>query len=586
MRASQGGGDQVPPFSRGFFQGEGRIARIGDGSIGGKAQGLASIDAALLEHFGAGRSDDLAVGIPRMVVLATSIFDKFMDRNRLWDLALSDEPDDQIALAFQRAVLPTEILGDLQSIVEQVRVPLAVRSSSRLEDALFRPFAGVYATKMIPNNQPEARVRFLRLTEAIKFVYASTFLRSAKSYIRATDHESRDEKMAVILQEVVGRRHGDRYYPDVSAVARSFNFYPIGRSRPEEGVVNLALGLGKTIVDGGLSWPYSPARPKAPPPFGSTRDLLEQTQLDFWAVNMGRPPAFDPTKEVEYLIRADLQAAEYDGTLRYVASTLDERSGRVVPGVGADGPRIVNFAPLLVMNELPLNQTVRELLEVGEQQVGQPVEVELALGIDRQRAQPAQLGFLQVRPMVVTDTLVEVTDQDLQGEGLVVGSRHVMGNGVLDSILDIVFVDPDRFETKLTQTIARELESLNGKLFERRTPYLLIGFGRWGSSDPWLGIPAEWGQICGAKVIVEATLPSINIEPSQGSHFFHNITSFDVSYFFVHHERDVGIDWEWLTSLPVAERTEHVRHVRAEEPLSVKVDGRTGRGCIRRRPSS
>jgi hypothetical protein len=389
--------------------------------------------------------------------------------------------------------------------------------------------------------------------------------------------------MAVILQEVVGARRGERYYPDVSAVARSFNFYPVGRSRPEEGVVNLALGLGKTIVDGGLSWPYSPTRPKAPPPFGSTRDLLEQTQLEFWAVNMGRPPAFDPTKEAEYLVRADLQAAEYDGTLRYVASTLDERSGRVVPGTGADGPRIVNFAPLLVLNELPLNPAIRQLLELAEEQVGHPVEIELALTIARRGGGPSELGFLQVRPMVVTDTMVEVTSDELRDDEVVIGSERVMGNGVVDSIQDVVFVHPDRFEAKHTQAIAKELEAFNAKLFSRDVPYLLIGFGRWGSSDPWLGTPVDWGQICGARAIVEATLPSINVEPSQGSHFFHNITSFDVSYFFVHHERDVGIDWDWLTSLPVVEERAFVRHVRLEHPLHIKVDGRSGRGCVRRR---
>jgi hypothetical protein len=583
MRASEEGGNGVPPFSRSFFQSDERIARIGTGSIGGKAQGLASIDRVLAERLGDPSSQGIWIAIPRLVVLAASVFDKFMERNNLWDVALSDEPDQQIALAFQKGVLPTEVLGDLQAIVDQVRVPLAVRSSSRLEDALFRPFAGVYATKMIPNNQPEARTRFLRLTEAIKFVYASTFFQSAKSYIRATEHESGDEKMAVILQEVVGARHGERYYPDVSAVARSFNFYPVGRSRPEEGVVNLALGLGKTIVDGGLSWPYSPTRPKAPPPFGSTRDLLEQTQLEFWAVNMGRPPAFDPTREAEYLVRGDLQAADYDGTLRYVASTLDERSGRVVPGTGADGPRIVNFAPLLVLNELPLNASIRQLLELSEEHVGHPVEIELALTIARRGGGPSQLGFLQVRPMVVTDTMVEVSSEELRDDAVVIGSERVMGNGVVDSIQDVVFVHPDRFEAKHTQAIAKELEALNAKLFSRGLPYLLIGFGRWGSSDPWLGTPVDWGQICGARAIVEATLPSINVEPSQGSHFFHNITSFDVSYFFVHHERDVGIDWDWLTSLPVVEEREFVRHVRLEHPLHIKVDGRSGRGCVRRR---
>jgi hypothetical protein len=572
--------NEVPYFTRAFFTSGESFSRIGDGELGGKARGLlfgkSTIDSKLdHEEF-----PSLAVAIPTSTVLTTDVFDAFMERNSLWGVALSDSPDDRIGHAFQEGDLPVEFLGDLRALIEQVHSPLAIRSSSLLEDAMFRPFAGVYQTKMIPNNQPDPDARFRKLVEAIKFVFASAYSKGAKSYLRATDRTVADEKMAVIIQEVVGDRHFDRFYPQVSGVARSHNFYPMGSVKPEEGVVSLALGLGKTIVDGGVSWSYSPAHPKAPPPFASASDQLKNTQLEFWAVNMGEPPEYDPIAETEYLVKADLQAANLDDSLRFVASTYDAQGERIVLGTGRDGPRVLNFAPLLDLEEFPLNRIVKRLLSACETEMGTDVEIEFAVTFPSGKDEPARFGFLQVRPMVVPEEMVEITDDEMSAPTVLLASDRVMGNGIEETIRDVVFVKPESFEARFTTTISDQLERLNLTLMSEDRPYLLIGFGRWGSVDPWLGIPVKWGQICGAKAIVEATLPDMNVEPSQGSHFFHNISSFQVSYFSVHHERKPNIDWNWLKIQKTVAETEHIRQVRSEAPLRIKVDGRTGRGAI------
>jgi len=579
---SQGGFSkrELPRFNRELFESGESLARIGGGELGGKASGLVSVREVLRDRVDAEAFAWVSVGIPAMVVLTTEIFDLFMDRNDLADVARSDSPDDRIAHAFQQAELPVEIVGDLKALIDQIHLPLALRSSSLLEDALYHPFAGVYATKMVPNNQPDPDTRFRRLVEAIKFVWASTYFRAAKNYKRAIQSASADEKMAVIVQEVVGLRHGDRFYPDVSGVGRSYNFYPAARARPEEGVVNLAVGLGKTIVDGGVSWAYSPAHPKAPPPFGSIGELLKNTQTGFWAVNMGRPGEYNPIAEDEYLCEADLAAAEYDGALSWVASTYDPASDRLSPGIGARGPRVLNFAPLLVLERFPLNDLLRHLLSVCEQALGVEVEIEFAAAFPRREQDPVRLGFLQVRPMVVSAEKVELDEADLGGPDLLLASARTMGNGVVDTIRDVVYVRPELFEAGRTREIAGEIEKINAALMDEARPYLLIGFGRWGSSDPWLGIPVDWGQICGAKVIVEATLPRMNVEASQGAHFFHNITSFRVCYLTVHHAQEPGIDWDWLAGRPAVRETARVRHVRLERPLLVKVDGRSSRGAV------
>jgi hypothetical protein len=572
----------LPVFDRNFWDGTFRFTRIGSGSLGGKAGNLVFIKDLLAQAVDAGQFPGFEVNVPTMAVVATDCFEEFIRRNHLDELRVAQLSDDRIGHAFQKADLPVELLGDLRALSLQVKTPLAIRSSSLLEDALDRPFAGVYATKMIPNNRFEADTRFRRLTEAIKFVYASTYFREARDYIKTTGHDPKEEKMAVIIQEVVGLRHGDRFYPNLSGVGRSFNFYSISPARPEDGVVSLALGLGKTIVDGGISWTYCPAYPKKPPPFDSITELLRGTQTKFWAVNMGKPPAFDPVSEVEYLVHADLKDAEADDTLRYVASTFDPSRERVIPGTGSRGARILDFAPLLILEQAPLNAVVQRLLRAAEQDLNAKVEIEFAATIDQRRGEPVKLrlGFVQVRPMVVSNETVEVAAEDLSSPDVIVASGMVMGNGIEYGIEDIVYVRPENFSCMRTAEIAMEVGAINRVLVEEQRPYLLIGFGRWGSSQPSLGIPVDWSQISGARTIVEATLPEMNVELSQGSHFFHNLSSFRASYFMLKHDGPFSINWGWLNQQPVVSETELVRHLRLATPVLVKVDGRTARGVV------
>ena len=572
----------LAPFDRNFWDGRFCFTRIGTGALGGKAGGLVFIKDLLAEAVDPAHYPNIEVNVPTMAVIATDCFDDFIERNRLGELAFDELPDDRIGHAFENADLPAELLGDLRALSMEVKTPLAIRSSSLLEDALDRPFAGVYGTKMIPNNQFDADTRFRRLIEAIKFVYASTYFREARDYIRTTGCCPSEEKMAVIIQEVVGQRHGDRFYPDLSGVGRSYNFYATHPARPEDGVVNLALGLGKTIVDGGITWTYSPAYPHKPPPFASVSEMMRGTQTEFWAVNMGKPPAYDPISEVEYLQRSDIKDAEADDTLRFIASTYDPTRDRVIPGTGMRGPRILNFAPLLQLEQFPLIALIRVLLQKAEESLKAKVEIEFAVTIEQPRNQPAKLrlGFLQVRPMVVSKEVVEVTGADLSSLAAIVASDMVMGNGIQSGLEDIVFVRAESFSVMQTPLIAEQLGALNRKLTEEQRPYLLIGFGRWGSSHPSLGIPVDWSQISGAKTIVEATLPDMNVELSQGSHFFHNLSSFRANYFMVRHDGAHPINWDWLYRQPVMSETELVRHVRPNQPLCVRVDGRTARGVV------
>ena len=569
----------IPAFDRRFFDGSEQFTCIGSGAYGGKAHGLLTVKDLLATGLRANQHFD--VQVPTLTVVTTDRFEAFMAENRLWDVVHTGESDHRIALAFLAADLPVELLGDLYALTRQVHTPLAVRSSSLLEDALNQPFAGVYATKLIPNNQHDAETRFHKLVEAVKLVYASTFFENARNYRRLTGHKEED-RMAVILQSIVGRRHRDRFYPELSGVARSYSFYRSGNSRPEDGVVNLAFGLGKTIVDGGVTWSCSPAQPRATPPYASVRDLLRQTQVRFWAVNMGKPPAYDPVEEAEYLVQSPVADAEEDGTLRLVASTYDAQSDRLSMGVGIRGPRALNFAPLLVLEEYALNDLLKALMTLCQEALGAPVEIEFAVTFPPEGEDgPAKFGFLQVRPMSVSDTVVDIDLQSLDRGTLLLASERVMGNGFVPDVRDVVYVKPEVFDARHTPAIASDIARMNVGLVDQGIPYLLIGFGRWGSSDPWLGIPVDWGQISGARVIVEATLPDMNPDLSQGSHFFHNLIGFQVLYLSVRHQGQYRIDHGWLDRQETIAETEYVKHVRVAAPLQIMVDGRHGLGAIR-----
>ena len=581
IKNSETANNFIPRFDRKFFQSMEDFYWIGEGSFGGKASGLAFIKHIIRDKINHEEFPNIEIKIPRMIVLRTEVFDSFMERNNLYQSALNETSDIRIINEFLNADLPVEILGDLWTLIENINSPLAIRSSSMLEDAKFEPFAGIYATKMIPNNQPSIEMRYHKLIEAIKFIYASTFFKASKDYFKSSSHKIEEEKMAVIIQEIVGQNHNFRFYPNFSGVAKSYNYYPTGRSKPEHGVVNLALGLGKTIVDGGVVWSYSPLFPKSPPPFADPQAMLDLTQKYFWAVDLNPIVEFDPTKETEYMKQFQLNDAEYDNTLKLVASTYDSHSNKIIIGVGADGARVLNFSPLLSFDDYTYNSLIKKILKVCEEAFNNPVEIEFAVTIDKE-TNKMHFGFLQVRPMVVSNEVVEINENEISGEAILTASDHVMGNGSLDFITDIVFVKPEMFDKKNTKLIAGEIDLINKKLVIARKPYLLIGFGRWGSSDPWLGIPVEWGEISGAKVIVESTLFEINVELSQGSHFFHNLTSFNVCYFSINYDGKFKIDWNWLNEQNTVTEKDFVKHVSLSKPLKIKVDGRTGRGVIKK----
>lgn len=568
---------ELVPFDRTSNGLTDRIRVIGTGEIGGKARGLVLLNQLLSTNQLQPIYDEVSIGVPAMTVLQSGVFDAFLESNNLYRYRDGDYTDDQIAHAFQKGELPFHVLGDLQSLVEGIRTPLAVRSSSLLEDATFEPFAGIYSTKMIPNHQFDPGIRFQKLSESIKYIFASTFFNSAKSYRVATGHNHDEEKMAVIIQDVVGCRHHVRFYPELSGVARSFNYYPVGRAKPEEGVVSLALGLGKTIVDGGVVWSYSPAHPRIGPPYGSIDELLKNSQREFWAINMGTPLVYDPIKETEYLVRENLAAAEHDGTLDYLCSTYDPQSDRLVVGKAYPGPRALTFGPLLQLKKLPLNDLAKRILDICEDKLENPVEIEFAMTFS-----PPSFGLLQVRPMVVSSQVIQLTTADLNRDDLLAASESALGNGCLDDICDVVYVIPELFDLTQTRKIASELAQINTSLVAENRPYLLIVFGRLGSSDPWLGITVDWGQISGTRVIIETYLEDFSVDMSQGSHFFHNLTSLGVNYLALPKSNKYQLDWEWLENQPEIQHTDFVRHIRTTRPLSIKIDGRSSRGIIQK----
>lgn len=542
--------------------------------IGGKAQGLL-IASDILADINPDEIRGIEINIPEMTIIGTSVFDAFMERNQLFEIAHSMVKDNRIAHAFQQASLPFEILGDLRNLLVKWTLPLAIRSSGLLEDTMQQPFAGVYLTKMIPNNANNLESRFEKLVEAIKFVWASTYFKVAKDYCVATSLDIRSEKMAVIIQKLVGKRHHNRYYPELSGVARSYNFYPVKPARPEDGVVSLALGLGKTVVDGGRTWTYSPRYPTIPPPFKTLEDTLFETQNEFWVVNMGTEVEYKPLKETEYMLQENIQTAEKDQVLEHLVSTFELDTERLTTGLATQGPRVLTFAPLLQLKTIPFNHVIKKLLEKCEEKFSLPVEIEFAMTFN-----PPRFGLLQVRPMKIHKDSLVITEEELTRTDNFIASRNVLGNGILENLQDIVYVQPDYFDLKLTKQIAFELENHNKRLLDANRPYLLIVFGRLGSLDPWLGIPVSWGQICGAKVIVEATQENVKVELSQGSHYFHNIINLDVKYFSMPFSQPFRINWDWLQKQPIEFAGDFTRHVKLNLPLTVKVDGKRGWGIV------
>jgi len=569
------------PFSRKSSFNYWHISKLGGGSIGGKARGLVFMDKILQNFHQEEKYSQIQVKIPRSLILGTDIFDEFIHKNTLAPSCLKEESDMRIAHAFLNAELPATVIGDLRDFIMNTRKPLAVRSSSLLEDALYQPFAGVYATKMLPNNHLEASQRFQNLTDAIKLVYASTFFQQAKNYIESTQHRIEEEKMAVILQEVVGRSWNNHYYPLISGVARSYNFYPTGYSKPEDGVVHLAFGLGKTIVDGGTSLRYTPKYPKNILQFNSVHDMLQNSQKQFFAINM--KPIFSKAtaEEDEFLLHLGLGDAELDGTLSHIASTYSYQEDRVYENTHIKGPRIINFAPILKYEVFPLSQLLDDLLHLCEDSMGTPVEIEFALDFDSPKLNEISFGFLQVRPMVSAASFQEVKLDSFDQKDALCISNQVLGNGIRNDLQHVVFVHPETFDPAKTRDIALEIEKINLWMKENHHPYLLVGPGRWGSSDPWLGIPVQWGQISESRAIIEANLENMLVDPSQGSHFFQNITSLGIGYFTVPYKSSsCFFDWEWLKHQKILQQLNFISCVSLTNSLLIQMDGKKGQGII------
>ncbi len=573
-------GNSLPGFDRGTWDSGAVASSIGRGQVGGKVAGLLAMANGVLAELDHSEYDSMEVTVPRMVVLGTDFFDAFMQLNDLWDVALSGTTDNRISFAFQKASLPPEYLGDLRDFISQVDAPLAVRSSSLMEDALEHPFAGVYETKMIPNNQPDTDTRFMRLTDAIRFVFASTFFKTACDYFQGVNQDQSKEKMAVLIQEVVGKRHEDIYYPTVSGVARSFSYYPSGAAKPTDGVVNLALGLGKQIVDGGLSWSFSPAYPKAPPPFNSVGDRIKNSQNTFWGVNMGTPPPPDPMTETEFLVSAGIIEAKEHGVLDHIVSTYDGQSDRLRLGASWNGPHVLDFGPILVGDAKPVNDLISKVLVLAEREAGCPVEIEFAVEFSDSPEGKDKFCLLQMRPMVIPEGITRLAPQELKKPGVIISSEHSLGHGVREDIQDIVFIKPEAFAPKYNQRIALEIDKINKSLLTAKRPYVLIGFGRWGSADPWLGVPVAWGQISGARVIVETSFKEMNPDPSQGTHFFHNLISVGVFYMTLREYGGGHVDWDWLDNQTTVQELNFVKHVAMDKSLTVRVDGLAGLGLI------
>ena len=569
----------VAVFRKDRFDHYSNFARIGQGSLGGKGRGLAFIDQIIKRNPVCDNFQGALITIPRTVVLCTDIFDEFMASNNLYPIALSDADDATILEAFLNAKLPKRLDDDFMALFDVVDTPLAIRSSSLLEDSHYQPFAGIYSTYMIPN--VDDRSRMLRLLcDAIKGVYASVFYADSKAYMTATSNVIDQEKMAVIIQEVVGARHDDLYFPSFAGVGRSLNYYPIGRERAEDGVAEVAVGLGKYIVDGGLSLRFSPRHPECALQTSELSLALRDTQTRMYALDMSANETFRVDDGFN-IVRRSVQDIAQTGALRFMVSTFDFRDNVIRDNEAGEGRRVVTFNNILKHNAFPLAQAVDFMLSTGQTEMGRPIEIEFAGMIDRNGELKGRIYWLQIRPIVDRKDMVDEHLLALPDSELILRSDTALGHGSVDNVKTIVYVRPERFSASNNSLTAREIEKINRQLTAADTPYILIGPGRWGSSDPSLGIPVKWPQIANARIIVESAIGNYRIEPSQGTHFFQNLTSFGVGYFTVDQGAGHGYcSFDYLNSLPASYESDTVRVVSVDEPLAIGIDGRKGEGVV------
>ncbi len=557
------------------------FSRVGDGSIGGKARGLAFINSLIEKHHIFNKYPGVVILIPRTVVLSTDIFDEFMVGNKLYREALKDLPDEKVLKHFQAAKLPGRVIQDLKAFVEVLENPVAVRSSSKLEDSHYQPFAGIYSTYMVPCDCEDKQHMVSLLSMAIKSVYASVFYKGSKAYMAATSNLIDEEKMGIILQEVCGNSYGGRFYPTLSGVARSINFYPIEPEKAEDGIAVIAYGLGKFLMDGGRGLRFSPKYPKKVIQLSSPELVLKDTQKEFYAVNLD-PSSFVPAvDDGTNLLKLRFKEAEKDASFKYAASTYDLENEMIRDGLYGSGKRVITFSHILNFDKIPLAEILSDLLRICQKEMNNPIEMEFAVNMDTPSGEPAVFNFLQIRPIVLSEQLINFSLDQVVPEETIVYSESALGNGSFQELYDIVYVKPSAFDASQSEKIAGIIEEINDKFIREQKNYILIGPGRWGSSDPWLGIPAKWTQLSAARVIIEAGLENYRIDPSQGTHFFQNITSFRVGYFTINpYIKDGYFDHEFLDRQPAEMENDFVRQVHFENPLRVEVDGKSNKGVI------
>jgi Phosphoenolpyruvate synthase/pyruvate phosphate dikinase len=571
----------VAVFQRDRFDQYSNFARIGEGSLGGKGRGLAFIDAMIKRNESFEKFENAQITIPKTVVLCTDIFTEFMELNELYPIALSDLNDEEILKQFLKARLPKQLIADLHAFLGAINSPIAVRSSSLLEDSHYQPFAGIYSTYMVPYNPTSKTHMLVMITEAIKAVYASVFYRDSKAYMTATKNIIDEEKMGIVLQEICGNAYGNRFYPSFSGVARSLNYYPIGAEKPEDGIANIAIGLGKYIMDGGMSLRFSPAYPNNILQTSTLELALRETQTHFNALDL-KQTCFVPQVDDGFnLLKISVPDAEKDGTLRYIASTYSPLDNVIQNGLYEGGRKIVTFANILQHNVFPLANILKEVLHIAQAEMGRPIEIEFAVNLDYSPAKQHVFYLLQIRPIVDSKEMINEDIGSIHEENAIITCNSALGHGITNDLYDLVYVKPEAFNAAKNPLIMREVEQVNRQLISENRHYILVGPGRWGSADPWLGIPVKWSHISNARLIVESGLANYRIDPSQGTHFFQNLTSFGVAYFTINpYLKEGTYDTEFLNAQPAVYESEYIRHIRFEKPMVMKVDGRKNKGIV------
>jgi hypothetical protein len=571
----------IAQFYRESFDEYLTFARIGEGSLGGKARGLAFLDSLIKRHPELEAYKNITtIAIPKTVVLTTEVFDEFMRDNNLYEIALSDKSDDEILQTFVNSRIPYKYHKDLNTFASVVNTPIAVRSSSLLEDSHYQPFAGIYSTYMIP--KVENDVDMVRMiSTAIKSVYASVYFKNSKAYMTATSNVIDQEKMAIVLQEVCGQKYGTRFYPIISGVARSINFYPIEPEQPEDGIANVAFGLGKYIVEGGQGLRFSPKYPNKILQLSNAKMALSETQKNFIALDLNSESFIADIDDAVNLFNLRIKEAETDGTIDLVSSVYDLHNDIIREGKHYQGKKIITFANILKHGAFPLAEILDKVLKIGHKEMNNPIEIEFAVNIDPFKAKQSVFNLLQIRPIVETNDSIKEELETVSFDETIIYSKSALGNGIIKDIYDVIYVKPETFDSTNNPVIAQRLSELNDKFLEYKKNYILIGPGRWGSSDHWLGIPVKWAQISAARVIIESGLENYRIDPSQGTHFFQNLTSFRVGYFTVnHYKKDGFYDVRFLDSQKAIYEDEFIRHIRFVNPAIIKIDGRKKLGII------